>query len=66
MLSCMELPDEEPLFAPWRPRRIDDVPGEITPRRPALLAVDGRGGSGKSTVAGWIAELVVADRPSRG
>ena len=54
----MDLPDEEPPFAPWRPRRIDDVLGEIAPHRPALLAVDGRGGSGKSTVAGRIADRV--------
>ena len=58
MLSCMDLPDEEPLFAPWRPRRIDDVLAEIAPHRPALLAVDGRGGSGKSTVAGRIVDRV--------
>ena len=58
MLAGMDLPDEEPPFAPWRLRRIDDVLSEVVPRRPALLAVDGRGGSGKSTVAGRIVDRV--------
>ena len=54
----MDLPDEEPPFAPWRPRRIDDVLDGMSLPRPALLAVDGRGGSGKSTVAGRIGDRV--------
>jgi hypothetical protein len=60
----VELPDGEPRFGPWRVRPIDDVvrgalqrvhadPG--VPRRPALLAVDGRSGSGKTTVARHLA-----------
>jgi hypothetical protein len=58
----VHLPDGEPRFAPWRVRRIDDVLRELfcdLTGGPALLAVDGRSGSGKTTVA----ERIVARVP---
>jgi hypothetical protein len=57
----VHLPDGEPLFGPWRVRRIDDVLRDVLgglPGGPALLAVDGRSGSGKTTVAERIAARV--------
>jgi chloramphenicol 3-O-phosphotransferase len=56
-------PAVEPVAAPWRPRSVADILTElreahpVPPGRPFLLAVDGRQGSGKSTVAGRLAEL---------
>jgi hypothetical protein len=53
----VHLPDGEPRYGPWRVRRIDDVLRDLFagPRdvrtAPLLLAVDGRSGSGKTTVA---------------
>ena len=53
----MHLPDGEPRFGPWRARRIDDMLRDLfagphhTRTAPLLLAVDGRSGSGKTTVA---------------
>ena len=57
MLCQVELPDGEPHFAPWRVRRIDDVVAAILrpATGPVVLAVDGRSGSGKTTVAGHLA-----------
>jgi hypothetical protein len=61
----VHLPDGEPRFGPWRVRRIDDVLRDVLPAapgathgRPLLLAVDGRSGSGKTTVAERIAGRV--------
>jgi hypothetical protein len=51
ILPGVEMLDGEPRFGPWRVRRIDDVLGAVVPRRPALVAVDGRSGSGKTTAA---------------
>jgi hypothetical protein len=57
----VHLPDGEPRFGPWQVRRIDavlrDVLGDC-PSGPALLAVDGRSGSGKTTVAERVAARV--------
>jgi hypothetical protein len=54
--SAVDLPDGEPRFGPWAVRRIDvllhemfGAPGPST--APLLLAVDGRSGGGKTTVA---------------
>ena len=52
----MELLDGEPRFGPWRPRRIDDVLDDLG--RPHVVAVDGRGGGGKTTAAERIAARV--------
>jgi hypothetical protein len=52
----MELLDGEPRFGPWRPRRIDDVLDDLG--RPHVVAVDGRGGGGKTTAAEHIAARV--------
>ena len=57
----MHLPDGEPRFGPWQVRSIDDVLREVLggrPGTPALLAVDGRSGSGKTTVAERIAARI--------
>jgi hypothetical protein len=58
MLPGVEMRDGEPRFGPWRVRRIDAVRGAVVPRRPALLAVDGRSGSGKTTVARRLGDRV--------
>jgi hypothetical protein len=52
--------DGEPRFGPWRARRIEDLLEELLPApgRPRVLAVDGRSGSGKTTVADRIAGRV--------
>ena len=52
----MSLLDGEPLFGPWRPRRIDDLLDDLG--RPRIVAVDGRGGGGKTTAAERIAARV--------
>jgi hypothetical protein len=57
----VHLPDGEPRFGPWRVRRVDDVLRDVfgdLPGGPVLLAVDGRSGSGKTTVAERIAARV--------
>ena len=58
----MQLPDGEPRFGPWRARRVDAVLQSVLgapPRStPPLLAVDGRSGSGKTTVAARILDRV--------
>jgi hypothetical protein len=57
---AMSLPDGEPEAGPWRVVPITDlvqiVLGATEPRsgRPAVVAVDGRGASGKSTLAGLL------------
>ena len=52
----MELLDGEPRFGPWRPRRIDDILDDLG--RPHVVAVDGRGGGGKTTAAERLAARV--------
>ena len=52
----MELLDGEPRFGPWRARRIDDLLDKLG--RPHVLAVDGRGGGGKTVAAERIAARV--------
>ena len=57
-------PPVEPVAAPWRRRPLDDVLADARatfdiPRgRPTILAVDGRQGSGKTTIANQLAALV--------
>jgi len=57
-------PPVEPVAAPWRPRALDDVLADVratfdAPRgHPTILAVDGRQGSGKTTVANRLAALI--------
>ena len=60
----MRLPPEEPAAGPWRVEPIADVAGRLTGRppapdgRPAILAVDGRGSSGKTSLSRRLAEVV--------
>jgi hypothetical protein len=60
----MTTPAVEPLATPWRPRPISDLLRDVLPAgethvgRPAILAVDGRQGSGKTTMANRFAALV--------
>jgi hypothetical protein len=54
--AAVQLPDGEPRFGPWRARRIDDVLDDIG--RPRVVAVDGRGGGGKTVAATRIAARV--------
>ena len=59
----VQLPDGEPRFGPWQVRSIADVLSDVgVPGRPGaaplLLAVDGRSGGGKTTVAARIARRV--------
>jgi len=56
-------PAIEPLATPWRPRPIRDLLRDVLPvgdapvGRPAILAVDGRQGGGKTTMANRLAAL---------
>ncbi len=60
----MRLPPEEPAAGPWRVEPIADVAGRLTGRppapdgRPVILAVDGRGSSGKTSLSRRLAEAV--------
>ncbi len=60
----MELPEEEPSFEPTRTVPTEQFAAELLDRlprvfgRPAVVAVDGRSGSGKSTVARRLAALL--------
>jgi hypothetical protein len=62
----MELDLEEPSAGPWRVERISDVINAFTERarpalgRPLVVAIDGRSSSGKSTLAGRVADAVPA------
>jgi hypothetical protein len=64
MLRQVQLPDGEPRFGPWQVRRVDEVLRGLlgssggAAARPSLLAVDGRSGSGKTTVARRILDRV--------
>jgi hypothetical protein len=57
-------PPEEPVAAPWEIRSLDEVAAGLLDAigspdgRTAVLAVDGRSGSGKSTVAARLAEHI--------
>ena len=60
----MVLGPGEPAAGPWRVERLDvfarwlvDAAGD-PPSRPRLLAVDGRGGSGKTTLADRLCQLL--------
>ena len=52
----MRLRDEEPAAGPWRVASLAALPGLLGD--PAVLAVDGRAGAGKSTLAGRLAAVV--------
>ncbi len=52
----MQLPQGEPPFGPWRVVPVGAVPQLLG--RPRVVAVDGRSGSGKSTVCARIAAAV--------
>jgi hypothetical protein len=60
----MRLPPEEPAAGPWRVEPIADVAGTLLGRppapagRPLVLAVDGRGSSGKTSLSRRLAEAV--------
>src|SRR5712692_5998926 len=62
----MELDREEPSAGRWRVERIADVVNAFAERartgagRPLVLAIDGRSSSGKSTLAGRVADIVSA------
>ena len=57
-------PAIEPVAAPWRVRLFADLAAELLERvgnpieRPAVLAVDGRSGSGKSSLADRLAAVI--------
>jgi hypothetical protein len=57
---------EEPSAEPWRVERIADIIDALADRsrpaadRPLVIAIDGRSSSGKTTLAGHIAEAVPA------
>lgn len=57
-------PPGEPVVGPWLARSIDEVASWLLARvgpparRPTLVAVDGRSASGKTTIAGRIADAV--------
>lgn len=60
----MELPPEEPDFGPWNVVSLEALLGSWRHRfpdsgaRPGVVAVDGRGASGKSTLAARLAQAV--------
>lgn len=62
----MQLASEEPEAGPWRAELLSTVletmtrrePGNVTPNRPFVLAVDGRSDSGKTTLAARIFRAV--------
>jgi hypothetical protein len=60
----MKLPPEEPAAGPWRVEPIADVVGTLLGRppapdgRPMILAVDGRGSSGKTSLSRRLAGAV--------
>ena len=59
----MQLPPDEPAAGPWRVVTAASLARGFTSLardRPAVVAVDGRGGSGKSTVAALLAAAVPA------
>jgi hypothetical protein len=62
----MELDREEPSAGRWRVERIADVVNAFAERartgagRPLVLAIDGRSSSGKTTLAGRVADTVPA------
>ena len=57
---------EEPAAGPWRVERIADVVANFTHRarlvaeRPLVVAIDGRSSSGKTTLAGRVADIIPA------
>ena len=60
----MTLPPGEPAAGPWRAIREEDLvrvlfnAGSVSPRKPLIVAVDGRGASGKTTLAERLARQV--------
>ena len=55
LVAPMTLPPGEPAAGPWRAIREEDLvrvlfnAGSVSPRKPLIVAVDGRGASGKTT-----------------
>lgn len=64
MSGQMNLPPEEPEFAPWKVVSLAALAGAWRPRlaqvkgRPGVVAVDGRSASGKSTLAAALSRAV--------
>lgn len=59
MMGCMRLHEGEVEAAGWRVEKLADLVGRLrAPRRPALVAVDGRGGAGKSTLVERMRQVV--------
>jgi hypothetical protein len=62
----MRLHPEEPAAGPWRVERIADVVQAFADRahrcagRPLVVAIDGRSSSGKTTLAGRVANIIPA------
>jgi hypothetical protein len=63
---ALQLAPEEPEAGPWRAELLSTLveaitrrePGNATPRRPVVLAVDGRSNAGKTTLAARICRAV--------
>ena len=64
LVAPMTLPPGEPAAGPWRAIREEDLvrvlfnAGSVSPRKPLIVAVDGRGASGKTTLAERLARQV--------
>lgn len=62
----MRLPDGEPTFGPWRPSTLPALAARLLASAgepagcPRIIAIDGRGASGKSTLAARLAEFLDA------
>lgn len=63
-MTTLTLPPGEPAAGPWAPLSLDDLATRLlqiadpAPGRPAVIAIDGRGASGKSTLAGELSRRV--------
>ena len=63
-MTTLTLPPGEPAAGPWAPLSLDELATRLlqiadpAPGRPAVIAIDGRGASGKSTLAGELSRRV--------